>query len=50
MTDQADRTSAALCEAQLQRMEASLASKTGTKPQAKNDTSRDKDKHKPAAA
>tara|TARA_B100001093_G_scaffold445134_1_gene448608 strand:- start:274 stop:414 length:141 start_codon:yes stop_codon:yes gene_type:complete len=42
MTDQAHRISAALREAQLQRTEASLASKTGTKPQAKNDTSKDK--------
>ena len=48
MTDQSLRVSAALREAQLQRMEASLASKAGTKSQGKNDTTRDKDK--PAAA
>ena len=43
MTDHTLSISAALLEAQLQRLEASLASKSATKPQPQVEASKDKD-------
>ena len=43
MTDRTLSISDALCEAQLQRLEASLASKSAAKPPAKAEAPKDKD-------
>ena len=43
MTDRTLSISGALREAQLQRLEASLASKSAAKPHAKTEASKDKD-------
>ena len=43
MTDRTLHISAALREAQLQQLEASLASKSASKPQAKTEPAKDKD-------
>ena len=43
MTDHTVRISAALHEAQLQRLEASLASKSGAKPEPQVEAPKDKD-------